>query len=125
MQAVPWRWCARSILASRWGTMVAEALASRVGPATSTSAGLQNRCRPEARQAALACVAGTEGTSACNYGRLCGRLPVQGRDVGTILISEGLATSLRMRRHKPPTVAGLVLGEQQPLLYFILRVILS
>jgi endonuclease YncB( thermonuclease family) len=38
-----------------------------------------------------ACVAGTEGTSACNYGRLCGRLTVQGRDVGSILIGEGLA----------------------------------
>ncbi len=38
-----------------------------------------------------ACLAGTEGTSACNYGRLCARLTVQGRDVGSILISEGLA----------------------------------
>jgi hypothetical protein len=38
-----------------------------------------------------ACRLGTEGTSACNYGRLCARLTVQGRDVGAILISEGLA----------------------------------
>jgi endonuclease YncB( thermonuclease family) len=38
-----------------------------------------------------ACVAGTEGTSACNYGRRCARLTVQGRDVGSILIGEGLA----------------------------------
>jgi endonuclease YncB( thermonuclease family) len=38
-----------------------------------------------------ACPPGTEGTSACNYGRLCARLTVQGRDVGSILISEGLA----------------------------------
>jgi endonuclease YncB( thermonuclease family) len=38
-----------------------------------------------------ACLQGTEGTSACNYGRLCARLTVQGRDVGAILISEGLA----------------------------------
>lgn len=38
-----------------------------------------------------ACPSGTEGTSACNYGRLCARLTVQGRDVGSILISEGLA----------------------------------
>jgi endonuclease YncB( thermonuclease family) len=38
-----------------------------------------------------ACVAGTEGTGACNYGRLCARLTVQGRDVGSILIGEGLA----------------------------------
>jgi len=40
-----------------------------------------------------ACHPGTEGTSACNYGRLCARLMVQGRDVGAILISEGLARS--------------------------------
>jgi endonuclease YncB( thermonuclease family) len=34
---------------------------------------------------------GTEGTGQCNYGRLCGTLTVRGRDVGTILIAEGLA----------------------------------
>jgi len=38
-----------------------------------------------------ACVTGTEGTSAYNYGRRCPHLTVQGRDVGSILISEGLA----------------------------------
>lgn len=38
-----------------------------------------------------ACPLGTEGTSACNYGRLCARLTVQGQDVGAILIREGLA----------------------------------
>jgi endonuclease YncB( thermonuclease family) len=38
-----------------------------------------------------ACPSGTEGTSARNYGRLCARLRVQGRDVGSILIGEGLA----------------------------------
>jgi endonuclease YncB( thermonuclease family) len=37
------------------------------------------------------CPPGTEGTKACNYGRLCARLIARGRDVGDILISEGLA----------------------------------
>lgn len=40
---------------------------------------------------ACACRPGTEGTSECNYGRSCGSLQVDGRDVGSILISEGLA----------------------------------
>ena len=40
---------------------------------------------------ACACRPGEEGTSRCNYGRLCGVLTVGGRDVGQILISEGLA----------------------------------
>lgn len=37
------------------------------------------------------CRPGTEGTDRCNYGRSCGRLTINGRDVGEILISEGLA----------------------------------
>jgi len=40
---------------------------------------------------ACSCPPGTEGTSACNYGRRCGTLKANGRDVGTILIAEGLA----------------------------------
>lgn len=40
---------------------------------------------------ACACAPGTEGTSKCNHGRYCGTLLVDGRDVGSILISEGLA----------------------------------
>ncbi|MGO6883037.1 thermonuclease family protein [Rhizobium ruizarguesonis] len=40
---------------------------------------------------ACSCKPGTEGTSKCNYGRSCGYLHVDGRDVGQILISEGLA----------------------------------
>jgi endonuclease YncB( thermonuclease family) len=38
-----------------------------------------------------ACRPGQEGTRNCNYGRLCGSLSIGGRDVGSILISEGLA----------------------------------
>ena len=40
-----------------------------------------------------ACPPGTQGTSQCNYGRSCGTLRANGRDVGGILISEGLASS--------------------------------
>src|SRR5262249_44215002 len=43
------------------------------------------------RVACSDCPPGTEGTLACNYGRLCGVLTVSGRDVGLILIGEGLA----------------------------------
>jgi endonuclease YncB( thermonuclease family) len=38
-----------------------------------------------------ACRPGTEGTRNCNYGRLCASLSIGGRDVGQILIGEGLA----------------------------------
>lgn len=38
------------------------------------------RCRP-----------GTAGTPRCNHGRLCGRLTVNGQDVGQKLIAEGYA----------------------------------
>lgn len=38
-----------------------------------------------------ACPTGTEGTQRCNYGRLCGVLKAAGRDVGSVLITEGLA----------------------------------
>ncbi|MBY5767306.1 thermonuclease family protein [Rhizobium leguminosarum] len=38
-----------------------------------------------------ACPAGSEGADACNHGRSCGVLKIDGRDVGQILIGEGLA----------------------------------
>jgi len=40
-----------------------------------------------------ACRPGTAGTKKCNYGRSCGTLLVDGRDVGQTLISERLAVS--------------------------------
>lgn len=43
------------------------------------------------RLVACSCPAGTEGTEECNFGRSCGVLTVDGRDVGDILIAEGLA----------------------------------
>jgi len=42
-------------------------------------------------QVPCACPRGTEGTQRCNFGRLCGVLKVAGKDVGAVLISEGLA----------------------------------
>lgn len=41
------------------------------------------------------CPSGTEGTSECNYGRACGTLRANGKDVGAVLISEGLAVPFR------------------------------
>jgi endonuclease YncB( thermonuclease family) len=40
---------------------------------------------------ACSCPPGTEGTRSCNYGRKCGMLRSNGRDVGDVLIAEGLA----------------------------------
>jgi endonuclease YncB( thermonuclease family) len=41
------------------------------------------------------CPAGTHGTPICNYGRDCGTLKSNGRDVGDILINEGLAVPFK------------------------------
>jgi len=41
------------------------------------------------------CPAGTHGTPACNYGRDCGTLKSNGRDVGNILIDEALAVPFK------------------------------
>jgi endonuclease YncB( thermonuclease family) len=54
---------------------------------------------------ACSCPPGTQGTSACNYGRDCGTLKSQGRDVGAILMEEGLAVPFvcgATRRPKTP-----------------------
>jgi endonuclease YncB( thermonuclease family) len=47
--------------------------------------------RSEFQQVACSCPSGTEGTNACNFGRRCGTLRVNGVDVGSTLIGEGLA----------------------------------
>jgi endonuclease YncB( thermonuclease family) len=44
---------------------------------------------------ACSCPPGTQGTPACNYGRDCGTLKAAGRDVGEILIAEGLAVPFK------------------------------
>jgi len=63
------------------GNRASERLRELVGRANSTNVSLF----------ACSCRHGTEGTKKCNYGRSCGKLEVDGRDVGQILISEGLA----------------------------------
>jgi endonuclease YncB( thermonuclease family) len=45
----------------------------------------------EVQRVPCSCPPGTEGTDECNYGRSCGILRANGRDVGQILIAEGLA----------------------------------
>lgn len=47
--------------------------------------------RPNLQRVACACAPGTEGTDRCDYGRLCARLTVDGRDVARIMIDEKLA----------------------------------
>jgi endonuclease YncB( thermonuclease family) len=47
--------------------------------------------RSDFSQIACSCAPGTEGTNVCNFGRRCGTLRVNGLDVGTTLIREGLA----------------------------------
>jgi endonuclease YncB( thermonuclease family) len=48
------------------------------------------------------CHSGTEGTTACNWGRACGHLTVDGHDVGDTLISEKLAHSYICGRYSCP-----------------------
>jgi endonuclease YncB( thermonuclease family) len=53
---------------------------------------------------ACSCRPGTEGTPSCNYGRSCGTLKAAGRDVGEILIAEGLAVAFQCGATRcPPT----------------------
>ena len=55
------------------------------------------------QRVACACRPGTEGTRSCNYGRLCGVLKISNRNVGQILISEGLAHAyICGAEHCPP-----------------------
>lgn len=51
-----------------------------------------------------ACRPGTEGTSACNHGRACAVLSSKGRNVGDILIAEGLAEPLKCSATRCPPV---------------------
>jgi len=49
-----------------------------------------------------ACLPGTEGTQACNYGRSCGVLKVTGKDVAKLLIADGLARPFHCSRDRCP-----------------------
>ncbi|GAA0308101.1 thermonuclease family protein [Rhodovulum strictum] len=67
---------------------------------------LKGAARIEFQRVACACPPGTEGTSACNFGRICGSLHVDGRDVGDVLISEGLAARYRCGPYSCPRAPG-------------------
>lgn len=45
----------------------------------------------EFERVACSCPVGKEGTRFCNWGRSCGTLKAGGKDIGEILIAEGLA----------------------------------
>jgi hypothetical protein len=48
------------------------------------------------------CRPGTAGTMACNYGRACGYLTIDGQDVGDVLIAENLAHPLACGKYSCP-----------------------
>lgn len=54
------------------------------------------------RRVSCRCAPGTEGTRACNYGRLCATLLVRGKDVGETLIAAGLARLYPFGAHVGP-----------------------
>ena len=59
--------------------------------ATQHLRGIVSRGGLDLRRVSCACRPGTEGTRACNYGRLCGTLTAGGKNVGDLLIKAGLA----------------------------------
>ncbi len=63
---------------------------------------VQGAASIEFERVACSCRPGTEGTDQCNFGRLCGSLFVDGRDVGSMLIAEGLAVPYRCGRTSCP-----------------------
>jgi endonuclease YncB( thermonuclease family) len=54
------------------------------------------------QRVACSCRPATEGTMRCNYGRSCGVLNVYGKDVGAMLIAEGLARAFVCGRTSCP-----------------------
>ena len=56
----------------------------------------------ELRLVRCACPPGTEGTSACNFGRSCGELRSYGRDIGAIMIAYRLAHPYVCGAHSCP-----------------------
>jgi hypothetical protein len=66
------------------------------------------------QSSSIACHPGQEGTRNCNYGRLCGSLSIGGRDVGNILISEGLAHPYICGATSCPPPAPVVLSQGSP-----------
>ena len=63
---------------------------------------LINRGGVELTEVRCACLSGTQGTWFCNGGRSCAILKVRGRDVGSILIREGLARPFACWKYQCP-----------------------
>lgn len=80
--------CARE---AELGNRASERLKQLVSSGTST-----------VTQVACACAPGTQGTKRCNFGRSCGILRVDGKDVSQTLIAEGLAVSFPCGRTQCP-----------------------
>ena len=59
--------------------------------ATRRLRGLISDKKARLERVSCGCQPGQEGTKLCNYGRWCGSLSIDGKDVGRILIAEGLA----------------------------------
>jgi hypothetical protein len=64
---------------------------------------------------ACSCPPGTQETATCNYGRDCGTLKSQGRDVGTILMEERSRRALHLRRNTMPENATPMVPVKEPL----------
>jgi endonuclease YncB( thermonuclease family) len=60
----------------------------------------------ELRRVPCACAPGTEGSRQCNHGRLCATLTAHGRDVGDILVAEGLARRYLCGERRCPRRSG-------------------
>jgi endonuclease YncB( thermonuclease family) len=60
--------------------------------------------RPDFQQVVCSCPPGTEGTNVCNFGRRCGTLRVNGVDVGSTLVGEGLAVRFTCGATSCPTL---------------------
>jgi micrococcal nuclease len=72
--------------------------------ATARLRGIVATSRLELEMVACACPPGTQGTDRCNFGRSCGMLRTDGRNVGDILISEGLAVRFVCGRNGCPSL---------------------
>jgi len=58
------------------------------------------------RYVTCSCPPGQQGTSSCNYGRRCAILRARGKDVGEVLIAEGLAVPFRCGASRCPAGQG-------------------
>jgi endonuclease YncB( thermonuclease family) len=63
---------------------------------------IQRGGKIDLQMVACACPPGSEGTQQCNNGWQCGRLTVDGKDVGAVLVAESLAHTLVCGQYSCP-----------------------